>query len=97
MSSEKKPKRTVTVGNRPTPQTLQKLGEAHMSALIVLSRVEGIPEASKPYHTAAMQMLAFTLNDIQNRFARDSKRPLDLSYVEASFTTQETPNVETQV
>lgn len=82
-------KRTITIHNKPTPAALKELAEAHFAALIIMSQLEGLPEASRRYHNSALVLLSNALGRIQEQFLEDTGTVLDLSHVEGSFSSPE--------
>ncbi|RYG66943.1 hypothetical protein EON64_08555 [archaeon] len=71
---------------------LANVSESYMTAVIVLSSVDTshLPEAAQAHVKEALNVFAFSLSDINDKYKKLSGRALDLSHIENAFQVEKT-------
>lgn len=77
---------------------LATVAESYLSAVVVLSGIDTAPlsEAARQHVSAALNVFAYSVGDIADKYKKSTGHALDLSHVEAAFVTLpaiENPNV----
>lgn len=76
---------------------LAQVAESYMTATIVLSGIdrENLPEAAQSHIKTALNVMAYTVSDINDKYKKATGRNLDVSHIENAFqvtTISETIN-----